>query len=93
MRAGSEAILHILKANSVKKHLDFRAILWLVVCREVIPITQQAKQAPMPKVLISNPMRHKFNFTETKNETAPASDHSLAGAVLYSGEVMRLCIS
>ena len=52
-------------------------------------MTQQTKQAPMPQVLISNLMRRKFSSRETKNETAPASDQSLAGAVLYSVEVMR----
>ena len=52
-------------------------------------MTQQTKQAPMPQALISNLMRRKFSCRETNNETAPASDCSLAGAVLYSGEVMK----
>ena len=50
---------------------------------------QHTKQAPRPQVLISNSVRRKFNSRETNNETAPASDQTLAGAVLYSVEVMK----
>jgi len=50
---------------------------------------QQAKQAPMPQMPISNPMRHKMNHRETNIATALASDRSLAGAVLYMREVRQ----
>ena len=49
-----------------------------LLCREVIPMLLYAKQASMPQVLISNPMRRKFNQQEINVVTAQASDRSLA---------------
>ena len=44
--------------------------------------------AAKKRLLISNPMRCTFGYRKANNATAPASDHSLAGAVLYSVTVM-----
>lgn len=53
---------------------------------------QQMIQTPKPQVLSSNLMRRKFNYRETNIVTAPASDQSLAGAVLYMGEAKQYCM-